>query len=183
MSRVAERESDVGDQRRLSVDVVIPAFNEAHSIARILTDVASSRIDPPCFLRRVDVWSDCSTDGTDEIVKEFATLDDRVGLERSCPRRGKSYMLNQAFRRSDAAVLVILDADVGLADRGTLSELVKPVVTEDAVLVGADVVPDRRGAREALPIASPAVVLQRLWASVGAEQRLRRKPAAAVRSG
>ena len=143
---MVEREHAVSDRRAIPVDVVIPAFNEAASIARVLTDVASSRIDPPFVLRRVDVWSDCSTDGTDEIVKEFAALDARVGLERPCPRRGKSSVLNRVFRTSDAAVLVVLDADVGLADDGVLSELVKPVVTENAALVGADVVPDRRGA-------------------------------------
>ncbi len=142
---MAEDENELVDGNRLPVDVVIPAFNEAHSIGRVLADVGSSRMDPPFFLRRVEVWSDCSTDGTDEVVKEFAAGDARMALERACPRSGKSAMLNRVFRRSDAAVLVILDADVGLAGGGTLAELVEPVVTEDAALVGADVVPDRRG--------------------------------------
>src|SRR6266566_1877557 len=69
-----------------SVTVLIPAYNEADCIA----DTIRNKLDQdyPSERLQIIVISDASDDGTDDIVREFATRG--VRLIRREPREGKA---------------------------------------------------------------------------------------------
>jgi len=96
--------------RQLRFDIVVPAYNEAHAIARTIESL--SRMDWPADRFRILVVADNCTDATAAVAAAAgATV-----LERSdAAHRGKGYALLHAFGRSAADAwsdaLVIIDAD------------------------------------------------------------------------
>ena len=74
-----------------SLSFVISAYNEADVIREKLENAVS--LDYPADLRQIVVISDCSSDGTDDIVREFASRG--VTLARMAERRGKTAGLNR----------------------------------------------------------------------------------------
>jgi cellulose synthase/poly-beta-1,6-N-acetylglucosamine synthase-like glycosyltransferase len=103
-----------------SVGVVIPVHNEEKVIAGKLRNIFS--VDYPADRLSVWVGSDCSSDRTDEIVKEWG--DPRVHIWRSASRNGKAGVLNQLIPQVDADIVLLTDADIML-DRGSVRALVK----------------------------------------------------------
>ena len=73
-----------------TLSFVISAYNEADVIRAKLENTLA--IDYPAHRREIVVISDCSDDGTDAIVAEFA--DRGVRLLRQPERRGKTSGLN-----------------------------------------------------------------------------------------
>jgi glycosyltransferase involved in cell wall biosynthesis len=69
------------------------------------------------------VISDASTDQTDDIVQQIANGDKKVKLIRKQERKGKQDSINLAFAVSSADVLVIIDADVRLANKHSIAKL------------------------------------------------------------
>jgi cellulose synthase/poly-beta-1,6-N-acetylglucosamine synthase-like glycosyltransferase len=89
------------------VTLVISAYNEAAVIRRKLENVL--RLDYPRELLEVVVVSDASSDGTDEIVREFAGRG--VRLARQACRRGKTAGLNSTVPHVTGAIVVFSDAN------------------------------------------------------------------------
>jgi cellulose synthase/poly-beta-1,6-N-acetylglucosamine synthase-like glycosyltransferase len=90
-----------------SVTLLISAYNECAVIAQKLAN--SINLDYPSELLQVIVISDCSDDGTDEIVKSFASKG--VQLVRQAERRGKSSGLNLGFQEAKGDILIFSDAN------------------------------------------------------------------------
>jgi len=90
-----------------SVTIVIAARNEAESIRATIEN--KLELAYPHDKMSVIVVSDCSEDGTDEIVREFSG--DRVRLLRQEPRQGKTAALNLAAQHARGEVLVFSDAN------------------------------------------------------------------------
>ena len=90
-----------------SVTLVISAYNEAAVIGEkiensLLLDYPSDRLD-------ILVVSDCSDDGTDDIVRSFAGKG--VRLVRAAERRGKTSALNSAMASVESEIVVFSDAN------------------------------------------------------------------------
>ena len=94
-----------------AVTVLVPAHNEAEVIARTLECLLAQ--DYPKERLQILVASDGSTDGTDDIVKCFASRG--VELHRAEPRRGKAAVLNAAATLARGEVLVFCDANAMFA--------------------------------------------------------------------
>ncbi len=77
------------------------------------------------------IGSDCSTDGTDEIVTKWVAQDKRIKLSRFESRTGKPGIINQLVKETDAEIVVLSDADTYFFPE-TLTELVKPFA-EDTI--------------------------------------------------
>jgi cellulose synthase/poly-beta-1,6-N-acetylglucosamine synthase-like glycosyltransferase len=90
-----------------TVTVLIPAYNEAESIRRTVQNKLDQ--DYPAERLQIIVVSDCSDDGTDDIVREFASQG--VILLRRAERKGKAAGLNEAVRRATGEILVFSDAN------------------------------------------------------------------------
>jgi glycosyltransferase involved in cell wall biosynthesis len=96
---------------RPPVDVVVPAYNEAENIARLLRsiDIAAQRYGGPV---RVVVSNDGSADRTEQIAAaEIAAFRWARGQVLTRPNGGQSAALNRALSITDAPICVRIDAD------------------------------------------------------------------------
>jgi cellulose synthase/poly-beta-1,6-N-acetylglucosamine synthase-like glycosyltransferase len=95
---------DAGYTPRISV--LIAAYNEEEAIERKIQQTLA--LEYPADKIEVLVLSDCSTDRTDEIVKEFP--DSRVRLVRMPERRGKTFAQNIGVKEATGQVIIFSDA-------------------------------------------------------------------------
>ena len=109
-----------GDPSLPSVSMIISAYNESAVIREKLKNGLS--LDYPKDKWQVVVVSDCSSDGTDEIVREFEP--DGVLLVRQEQRLGKTSGLNRAIPQCTGSVVVFSDANALYAP-DAIKELVK----------------------------------------------------------
>lgn len=89
-----------------SVSVIIAAYNEERDLAAKLENTLA--LDYPRALLEIIVASDCSTDHTDEIVREFAGRG--VSLHRQPERLGKTAAQNAAIERAQGEIVLFSDA-------------------------------------------------------------------------
>jgi len=102
------------------VSFVISAYNEADVIRDKIANALA--LDYPASAREIVVISDCSTDGTDEIVREFAWRG--VRLARMTERRGKTAGLNAVVPTLTGDIVVFSDANA-MYERDALRKLVR----------------------------------------------------------
>jgi cellulose synthase/poly-beta-1,6-N-acetylglucosamine synthase-like glycosyltransferase len=101
----------VPGKSRPPVDVIVPAYNEAENIARLLRsiDVAAGRYGGPV---RVIVSNDGSVDNTAAIAASaIAGFTRAAGEVLTAPNGGQSMALNRALSRTTAEIVVRIDAD------------------------------------------------------------------------
>jgi len=113
----------------LTVDVIIPAFNEEKSIALVLGDIPESAV------REVIVCNNASTDNTVEIARQAgATVvtENRKGYGSAC-LKGISYLKSKPLPEQPD-VVVFLDGDYSDHPE-QLPDLVRPIEQEDYDLV------------------------------------------------
>jgi cellulose synthase/poly-beta-1,6-N-acetylglucosamine synthase-like glycosyltransferase len=88
------------------VSVIITAYNEERDLAAKLENTLA--LDYPTDKLEIIVASDCSTDRTDEIAKEFASRG--VRLYRQAERLGKTSAQNAAVERARGEIILFSDA-------------------------------------------------------------------------
>jgi len=111
-------------QAEITVDVIIPAFNEERCIGGVLHNVMMARKHDWFQIQNIYVISDASTDQTHDIVQRIARRDIRIKLIRKPERKGKYDSINLAFSITSADVVLFIDADVMLADEQSIAKLV-----------------------------------------------------------
>lgn len=89
-----------------TVSVIITAYNEERDLAAKLENTLA--LDYPAELLEIIVASDCSSDRTDDIVKEFAPRG--VRLLRQPQRLGKTAAQNAAVTQARGDVILFSDA-------------------------------------------------------------------------
>jgi glycosyltransferase involved in cell wall biosynthesis len=117
-----------------SVTVIIAAFNEERDIARKLETVLA--LDYPAGKRQVIVASDCSTDRTHDLVKDFAARG--VQLVALPSRGGKTAAQNLAVLHARGDIVVFTDATTELAPN-VIRKLVEPFADPRVGCAGAHV--------------------------------------------
>lgn len=99
------------DSRRPPIDVIIPAYNEAENIPRLLrsVDAAAQRYGGTV---RVLVSNDGSSDGTEAIARaEMAQFSYAIGQVLTAPNGGQASALNRGLAVTDASIVIRIDAD------------------------------------------------------------------------
>jgi len=141
-SKSVEREVSTSDttvkkhrKTLVTVDVVIPAFNEGSCIEGVLEDVIAARQEDWFKIQNIYVISDASADETDDIVRQAARRDPRIRLVRKQERKGKNDSINLAFSITSADIVVFIDADVRLANEYSIAKLVQRFRDGEAALV------------------------------------------------
>jgi len=86
--------------------VIVPAFNEAPTLGRVLHRVLLQ----PCVQQLV-VVDDGSADGTFEVAERFLS-DRRVSVHRHAANRGKGAAIRTAVESVTAPLVIIQDADL-----------------------------------------------------------------------
>ena len=104
-----------------SVTLIVSAYNEARVIGEKIRN--SLALDYPQNRINVVVVSDASTDGTDDIVRQFSS--DRVELLRMARRGGKTAGLNAAVASAQGEIIVFSDANA-MYRADAIRELVAP---------------------------------------------------------
>jgi len=89
-----------------SMSLLIAAYNEEKNIGAKIEQTLA--LNYPAHKLEVIVLSDCSTDGTDEIVRSFQ--DRRVRLLRMNRRRGKTHAQNEGVKIARGEIIVFSDA-------------------------------------------------------------------------
>jgi LmbE family N-acetylglucosaminyl deacetylase/glycosyltransferase involved in cell wall biosynthesis len=109
---------------RPSVAAILPAYNEATWIGKIL-DVLRE-VDS---LDEIIVIDDGSTDSTGQIVTQGFDRDARLRLISHPENRGKGQAILSGWRTSSAGFILLLDADLIGLTPGHLRALIDPVIS------------------------------------------------------
>jgi glycosyltransferase involved in cell wall biosynthesis len=112
-----------------TLSVVIPCFNEVHTIDRVIDAVEN------CPVRDIEiiVVDDCSTDGTRDILRD--KLEDRVARVIYHDRnQGKGAALRSGFAAATGDMVVIQDADLEY-DPKDYPLLIEPIIADKADVV------------------------------------------------
>lgn len=121
------------------ITIGIPAYNEGRNIDRLLLSLEKQYLWG-MTLDAILVVSDGSTDDTIERIKSVKNKLIRY-VHRS-HRLGVNATLNEIFSLSKSEVLVLLNADIDIANRALLHELVHPFRhNHNLGIVGANVLP------------------------------------------
>jgi glycosyltransferase involved in cell wall biosynthesis len=129
--------------RRLSI--VIPVYNEAGTIAKVIARVRAVSL-PTSWDREVVVVDDGSRDGTGEVLKNLSGIDSLILRKEN---GGKGAALKDGFRAATGDYVLIQDADLEY-DPVDYSRLLEPINTGRAKIVfgsrvlGKNVVPFSR---------------------------------------
>ena len=94
----------------LTASVGVMAYNEEQNIGKLLEALTNQRLDG-VDIRQIFVVSSGSTDGTDDIVREWAARDDRISLIRQESRQGKASAINLFLDAAEADVFVLESGD------------------------------------------------------------------------
>jgi len=121
------------------VTLAICAFNEAANISRQIELILAE--DPNAgFVTEVLVVSSGSTDGTNELVRDFSHRVPRLRLIEEAERRGKVAAVNIVIREAKCDRIVLMGADCILS-RGALRRLAAAFADERVGGVGTRNVP------------------------------------------
>jgi hypothetical protein len=107
----------------LRVAVLIPCYNEALTIAKVIHDFKTELPNAGIY-----VFDNGSTDETIEAAERAGAT---VRRER---RRGKGYVLQSMFRQVDADIYVMVDGD-GTYPADRVRDLIAPVLNDEAEMV------------------------------------------------
>ena len=110
-----------------TLSIVIPAYNEGHTIQRILDKISAVDLNGG-IAKQVIIVNDCSTDQTEEAVNKYM-------VENPCLpiiylkheiNRGKGAALHTGISRATGEYIVIQDADLEY-DPQEYNDLLKPI--------------------------------------------------------
>src|SRR5215510_216286 len=89
------------------LSVVMPVFNEALTLERIVREVL---VQKP--VRELIVVDDASTDGSGDVIAKLASSDARIRLCRHEVNQGKGAALRTGIMSAKGDIVIIQDADL-----------------------------------------------------------------------
>jgi len=126
-----EVEQPLDEEALPTVSLVIAAYNEEEVIAEKIEN--SLRLDYPREKLSVVVFSDASSDRTDEIVRSYS--DAGIRLERIEGRVGKTECQNRVVETVDSEIIVFSDAD-SMYEPKAIRELLSKFAPDVGCVVG-----------------------------------------------
>ncbi len=126
-------------QKKLSITVGIPAYNESAHIAVLLECILKQQLKD-FALEKIIVISDASDD---ETVRAAKSVDDsRIKVIVGRRRIGASQRQNQVFSLARTDIVVLLNADILPVNKTFLQGLCLPLISKENIgLVGAKIIP------------------------------------------
>ncbi|MBP7310125.1 MAG: glycosyltransferase [Candidatus Cloacimonetes bacterium] len=108
---------------KISCSVGIFAHNEAGNIIHLLEALVGQILEK-ASLTEIIVVSSASTDGTDSLVRDFATLHSQVKLITQARREGKSAAINLFLKEAGEDICAVISGDV-IPEKHTLEKLLE----------------------------------------------------------
>ena len=124
----------------LQISYVVPAYNEQGRIAPTL-DAALQHLRDTGMAGEIIVVDDGSTDGTADLVADYAATHPRVRLLRNDANRGKGYSVRRGALDAEGEVVLFTDAD-GSTPMSETPKLLAPIAAGEAdVAIGSRELP------------------------------------------
>jgi glycosyltransferase involved in cell wall biosynthesis len=111
------------------LSIVIPAFNEEATLARVVRSVLSVP-----NLHEIVIVDDCSTDRTGVMAEELSRLHSRVRAIRRKANGGKTEALKTGFALTTGSIVIVQDADLEY-DPAEISDVIAPILEGKADVV------------------------------------------------
>src|SRR5262252_2693841 len=111
------------------LSVVVPVYNEAETVAKILEKVLQQRP-----VQEVIAVDDASRDNSWDRLEEFARTEPRLKLFRHEENRGKGAALRTGFQHATAPIVIVQDADLEY-DPAEYHLVLVPILSGKAVVV------------------------------------------------
>ena len=112
----------VGNNKNLTVSVIIPAYNEEKTVANVVKVVKSLN-----YIDEVIVVDDGSTDQTAQLALEAgATVINHI------KNRGKGAAIQTGFKNSKGEIVVFIDADLHNLNKNQINNIIKPIMSGEA---------------------------------------------------
>lgn len=92
----------------MTLTVVIPCYNEEHTILEIVERVRRS----PVTLQEIIIVDDCSRDGTRTVLKEHLEGDPLIRILYHDVNQGKGAALRTGFQAATGDLVIVQDADL-----------------------------------------------------------------------
>jgi glycosyltransferase involved in cell wall biosynthesis len=109
--------------------VIIPAYNEAGTIAQVLRTVLHQPL-----VQEVIVVDDASRDDTWGVLQPLAQVEPRIKLFQHAVNQGKGAALRTGFAKATAPLLIVQDADLEY-DPSDFNTLARPILEGKADVV------------------------------------------------
>lgn len=113
----------------LVLTVVIPVYNERHTLDEILRQVRAVPIQ-----KQIILVDDCSTDGTRERLRHLAETERDLTIVFHEKNRGKGAALRTGFAHATGQIVIVQDADLEY-DPAQYPQLIQPIVEGKADVV------------------------------------------------
>ena len=107
----------------MKISILIPVYNEKHTIELIIDKIKKIKIQNCLF--EIIVIDDCSTDGTNEIVKSISNKIDKLITNSS--NRGKGFSIRKGIEVATGDIILIQDADLEY-DPSDYNKLISPII-------------------------------------------------------
>jgi len=128
------------NDKKLSVIIGIPAYNEGQNIKNLLTDLLAQ--DTTNFeLQKIIVTCDNCSDNT--ALEANSLNSPLIEVWDNKDRLGQAGRQNEILTKVDCDVLILLNADILPYDDKFLFNLVEPTYKHDADLVAAKIIPSK----------------------------------------
>ena len=114
-----------------TLSIVIPVFNEAATIARLLEAVHAVEIP---LAKDVIAVNDCSTDGTGDVLEKLKAKFPALNVLHHETNRGKGAALRTGFAAATGDIVLIQDADLEYDPRD-YAQLLAPILEGHAEVV------------------------------------------------
>ena len=113
----------------LTLSVVIPIYNELHTLKEILKQVRAVPVQ-----KQIILVDDCSKDGTRDMLKEMEKTETDLTIEYHDVNQGKGAALRTGFARARGQIVIVQDADLEY-DPSEYPDLIQPILDGKADVV------------------------------------------------